>query len=83
MPVAINLNGEAEFMAIEIEHIGIDRVLASKFHAHLAAAHEPPQHEFGLGLSLAKAPCQLDEMGWRFLVEGIGMRQGSWCGRQA
>ena len=43
-------------MAVEVKHKGLNGVLATKLDAHLAAAHQPPKHDFGVGLSLSKAP---------------------------
>ena len=60
-------------MAVEVEHIGLHGVLATKLDAHLAAAKEPPEHEFGVGLSLSKASCQVDEVGWGLFVWTVGV----------
>ncbi len=76
---AIHLNGEAQFMTVEVEHKWINWVLASEFNAHLAAAHEPPQHEFRTGLAFSEGARQLDELGWSCFVGRVGMRQSSWC----
>ena len=58
---AINLNGEPEGMAIEVEHESANRVLAAKFPTTSApAAQGLPHDRFGGRLPVAQRPCSRD-----------------------
>ena len=80
----IHLNGEAQFMTVEVEHIWVYWMLASELDAHLTAADQPPEHEFRAGLAFSEGARQVDEAGRSFLVGRVGMRQrssGRWAVR--
>ena len=59
MDLTVQLDGELQGGAIEIEDIGADTELAAEFEAvHLPAFQDLPQGDFGRGHSVSEVPAE-------------------------
>jgi len=56
----VDLDDQGRFAAIEIRHVGFDRMLAAKFESTGPAAHMPPEEHLRQGHFATKAACQID-----------------------
>ena len=77
MLAAIELDGQAQLMAVEVEDetavFGLDRMLAPELCAGEApVAQQRPQKVFGVGLVLAQLASEGEEVGGQGEVGGVG-----------
>ena len=74
MSTAVHFNRQAQLMAIEVQHIGIDRMLSAESDAELPPSNQLPNRAFGVGLPSPKGACQLQQPGRGLLERPVGMR---------
>jgi hypothetical protein len=60
MRLAIDLNNQRSFAAVEIDNVRTNRVLAAKLQPRLSAAKLLPQHHFWEAHILAELACDID-----------------------
>ena len=71
MSGAIHFHGQTQLVAVEIQHIGLNRVLTAKLHAKLPATNQLPHHPFGVRLSSPQRACQRKQLGRNLLERRV------------
>ncbi len=68
MSGAIHFHREAQLVAVEVQHIRLNRVLTAKLRPKLPATNQLPHHPFGVRLSSPQRACKRKQLG-RGLLE--------------